>query len=291
MREALYAAVAMLAAERDDVEVVVADMGSFRAFRDRHPDRFHNVGVSESLSVGVAAGLASEGKKVFLYSVAGFTLYRAFEQIKFAVGYWAQDVTITATGFGWRYFQIGRGHRTPDDVALMRLVPNMRVCAPATEKSLHRLILEGGKGPRFIRLGEGLPEVPVQIPSKGRLATVIALGEAYLRLVRPVQQVRDAGHDVGLIAAEYLDPEWLASVTTVRDRLVVVEDHVASGGLADALRTAGRHVIAHHHLPVDVDQIASSEEDLLRLYGFREQDLTTWLLQYFESLPRSLRSG
>ncbi len=285
MRATLYEAVADIAAKRDDVAVVTADMGSFKRFREIASGRFFNVGVAEQFSVSFAAGLASEGYKVFLYTVAGFTLYRAWEQLKFTVGYWRQDVTVLGTGFGWRYFLIGRGHRTPDDLALMRLIPNMRALAPATDASLRAMIADPTPGPRFIRLGEGLPSGPPP-PSTGTVVAV-GLGEAWARLRAPVQTLRAQGADLGLVAIEDLDgPEVVALAASGRP-LLVVEEHVAIGGLGDALRRAGGYVAGHKHLPINVDLITASEDDLLAAYGFRACDLEEWLQRQLNHYPAS----
>jgi transketolase len=275
MRDTLDVALAGRAARDGSVVLVTADLGSFRTFRSVAPERFFNVGVSEPLSVSFAAGLASEGWAVFLYTVAGFTLYRAWEQLKFAVGYWRQDVTVIGTGFGWRYHMIGHGHRTPDDIAMARLIPNMRVLAPATDDSLRAMVAEGTGGPRFIRLGEGL-RVSKAPPRDGSVV-VAALGDTWVRCIDPVTELRTKGADLGLVAIEDFDDPHLVELTSSRTPIIVVEDHVSIGGLADRLRSLGGNVVAHHHLPINVSRITDTEEDLLAAYGFRTCDLTTWL--------------
>jgi len=275
MRDTLDAALAERAAHDESVVLVTADLGSFRRFRAVAPERFFNVGVAEPFSVAFAAGLASEGRAVFLYTVAGFTLYRAWEQLKFAVGYWRQDVTVIGTGFGWRYHIIGHGHRTPDDIALARLVPNMRVFAPATDDSLRSMVANGTGGPRFIRLGEGL--VAGNAPPSDGAVVVAALGDTWVRCIDSIAELRGRGADVGLVPVEDFDDPFLIELSGSGKPILVIEDHVSIGGLADRLRSLGGHVVAHHHLPIDVTRIADSEEDLLAAYGFRTCDITTWL--------------
>lgn len=281
MRIALRDALAKLALERSDIALVTSDLGSFTQFRDVAPDRFFNVGVAEPLSISFAAGLASEGFKVFVFSVAGFTLYRAWEQLKFAVGFWQQDVTLIGTGFGWRYYMIGRGHRTPDDLALMRLIPNMQILAPATEGSLRTMLTENTTGPRFIRIGEGLQ--PGTLPPTSGASIVAALGETWVRLIEPVHKARAAGHNVGLVPVEELEGDHVQTLAASGRPLLVVEDHIAFGGLGDCLRCLGGNVVAHHHLPNDVGFVKATEDDLLAAYRFREIDLTEWLLKQLSS--------
>jgi len=284
----LDVALAERAVKDESVVLVTADLGSFRTFRGVAPERFFNVGVAEPLSVSFAAGLASEGLAVFLYTVAGFTLYRAWEQLKFTVGYWRQDVTVIGTGFGWRYHIIGHGHRTPDDIALARLVPNMRVLAPATDDSLREMVAEGTGGPRFIRLGEGLKVD--EAPPRDGAVVVAALGDTWVRCIDPVTALRTQGADLGLVAVEDFDDPRLVELSSSGTPIVVVEDHVSIGGLADRLRSLGGHVVAHHHLPINVTRITDTQEDLLATYGFRTCDLTAWLAKVLNMIDRGGRT-
>ena len=286
MRDTLDAALAERAARDESVVLITADLGSFRTFREVAPQRFFNVGVAEPLSVSFAAGLASEGFTVFLYTVAGFTLYRALEQLKFAVGYWCRDVTVIGTGFGWRYHIIGHGHRTPDDIALARLVPNMRVLAPATDDSLRAMVAVGTGGPRFIRLGEGIKAG--KAPSRDGAVVVAALGDTWVRCIDPVTELRAQGADIGLFAVEDFDDPRLVELSSSGRPIVVVEDHVSIGGLADRLRSLGGLVVAHHHLPINVARIANTQEELLAAYGFRSCDLTTWLTNVLGKMRQGL---
>ena len=197
------------------------------------------------------------------------------EQLKFAVGYWRQDVTVIGTGFGWRYHIIGHGHRTPDDIALARLIPHMRVLAPATDDSLRGMVATGTGGPRFIRLGEGLKVG--HAPPRDGAVVVAALGDTWARCIDPVTELRAQGVDLGLVAVEDFDDPGLIELAGSGIPIVVVEDHVSIGGVADLLRSLGGHVVAHHHLPVDVARITDVEDQLLAAYGFRSQDLTAFL--------------
>lgn len=272
MRKELYEVMTVLAERDPSLMLVVADLGTFGTFRSRFPSRFVNVGVAEPNSAGIAAGLASQGHRVFLYGVAGFTLYRAFEQIKFSIGYWNQRVCILGTGFGWRYFQIGRGHHAADDIALMRLVPNMRLFTPVDASSLSRILIREPVGPCYIRIGEGGNAGAFDfLPATGSEATVVALGEIAWQCSVAVRALRNDGIDVGLVAIESLQGDdvraKLEGVSATR-RIVVVEDHVAVGGLGSIVRDMGFPVARHVHLPTEVDAVTRSKDALLRHYGF-----------------------
>lgn len=286
MRSVLYQTLADLAAEDASVYVVVADLGSFTLFRERFPERFINVGVAEPNSVGVAAGLASEGKRVFLYGVAGFTLYRGFEQIKFSIGYWKQPVCIIGSGFMWRFHRIGRGHHTSDEIALMRLIPNMDIVAPADSSMLPALLRARRDCPVFIRLGEGSDfETTNDIPPFGEDVCVLALGEVSKRCAEAVRRLRRDGLDIGLQAVENIGMQPIAEILALVPefaRIVVVEDHIAVGGIGSMVLELGYSVANHIYLPVNVERITRNEDELLKHYGFdttslvRAFDPTSW---------------
>jgi transketolase len=286
MRAVLYDTLAALAEEDPSVYVIVADLGTFPMFRKRFPDRFINVGVAEPNSVGIAAGLASEGKRVFLYGVAGFLIYRGFEQIKFSIGYWNQPVCIIGSGFMWRFHRIGRGHHAADELALMRLMPNMRIVAPADVARLPDILRADQRGPIFVRLGEGLEIGSIDdIPSFGKDVCVFALGETTKRCVEAVRQLRHKGLDIGLKAVEEIGLQALAKTLSLMppsSQIVVVEDHVALGGIGSMVRELGYIVARHICLPVNVEYITRDEATLIAHYGFdtnsflAEFDPTNW---------------
>jgi len=257
----------------DSITVVVADLGSFKKFRSRFPDRFFNVGVAEANSVGVAAGLASEGRRVVLWGVAGFTLYRGLEQIKYCIGYWNVPVCIVGTGFGWRYHLIGRGHHCADDIALMRLVPNMKVRAPITERGLREALSAGRSGPCYIRLPERVYDGTPDLPDRTAGLNVLALGDMVARCAPLVRRLREQGRRIRLHAVEVLSEPAIAGLLDRLDetsRIVVVEDHVQLGGLGSLIRNAGRDVDRHLCVPVAVDILACHEAEFAGALGMDE---------------------
>jgi transketolase len=261
-------------AERDaSLMLIVADLGGFKSFRDRFPDRFINVGVAEQNSIGIAAGLASEGKRVFVYGVAGFTLYRAFEQIKFSIGYWNQKVCIIGSGFGWRFHQIGRGHHAVDDIALMRLVPNMRILTPFDEERLPILLSSEPNGPLYLRLGDGIQGKSLAVTSRADITevSVLALGEMAKHCSAAASNLRSEGIDIRINPVEDLRigsiDRMLRDLGTVKKR-IVVEDHIALGGLGSIIRDLGYPVDRHLCLPLNVEHITKTLDELIEYYGF-----------------------
>ena len=102
-----------------DLYFLHADMWSFKKFKERFPDRCINFGIQETNMVNVAGGLASQGKKVIIYGVAGFVYQRGYEQLKFSVANFGRDVTFVNAGHNGCYSKCGIGHLPDDDYRLM----------------------------------------------------------------------------------------------------------------------------------------------------------------------------
>lgn len=116
-----------------------------------------NVGIQEPNMVNIAAGLASQGKRVVVYGIAGFVLYKAYEQIKMNIKGWAEhhgSVVFVNAGRNGCYSICGRGHLVDDDQDLCMAL-EMDLYTPSNRKDFLRIVKEGlqRKGTRFIRLG------------------------------------------------------------------------------------------------------------------------------------------
>ena len=105
-------------------------VGTLDNFRTEMPDRFFMEGVSEGNIVGMAAGLALEGKIVYVNTIATFLTRRCFEQVVIDLGLHNVNVRLIANGGGVVYAPLGPTHLAIDDIAIMRTVPNMTIVAP-----------------------------------------------------------------------------------------------------------------------------------------------------------------
>ena len=166
-REALGETLIELVAEgRDDIVVLDADLAKATTtvkFKAKHPDRFFDVGVAEQNLIGTAAGLAVGGMTPFASSFAVFATGRAYDQVRNSVCYANLDVKIAATHAGVTVGPDGGSHQMLEDIALMRVLPNMRVLVPADYRSAKSAIRAAAStaGPFYIRLGR--PAVPVHL--------------------------------------------------------------------------------------------------------------------------------
>lgn len=125
--------------------------------REAMGSAFLNCGIAEALMTSVAAGIASEGKKVFTYSIIPFATFRCLEQIRNDICYHNKDVTIVGVGAGFGYGSLGATHHATDDLAAMWSLPNLQVFNPACiwqTKEVFELAWNS-PGPKYLRLGKG----------------------------------------------------------------------------------------------------------------------------------------
>ena len=133
MRDAFFDEVYVIACKDKQVMLLTADMSahSIERFKTDLPNQFINTGISEQNTISVAAGLALSGKKVFVYSIIPFITMRCYEQIKIDLRSMNLPVTIVGVGAGFSYAGDGPTHYAVQDIALMRILPKMKILNPS----------------------------------------------------------------------------------------------------------------------------------------------------------------
>src|ERR1700721_1337299 len=160
MRNTFSEALYKEATENPNIYLVVADIspaGSMSKFTTEYPERFINVGVAEQSMIGIAAGLALQGKQPFAYTIATFSLYRPFEMVRDDLGYQNLPVTVVGMGAGIIYSTLGGTHHTMEDIAIAGAIPNMQIiapCDPAACTHATRYCAAQKKGPIYLRIGK-----------------------------------------------------------------------------------------------------------------------------------------
>jgi len=160
MRDAFFDQVCEIGAVDKDVIILSNDMDvlSLKRFRENFPDQFINAGVAEQNMISIAAGLASTGKKVYVYGITPFVVFRCYEQIKFSICSMNLPVTIVGVGSGFSFGFDGPTHHAVHDVSVMRALPEMHVFNPSDEAlaAACAMVLDGFKSPSYIRLDKGV---------------------------------------------------------------------------------------------------------------------------------------
>ena len=136
--------------------LIVGDLGFnlVEPIYKSYPKNFLNVGIAEQNMAGIAAGIASEGYHVFIYSIANFPTFRCAEQIRNDIDYHNLNVTIVSAGAGLSYGSLGYSHHALQDYALMRSFPNMEIISPGDDNELQDGLSYSFKnpGPKYLRL-------------------------------------------------------------------------------------------------------------------------------------------
>lgn len=248
MRTAFIEGLVDLARNDERVVLVVGDLGYsvIEPFQAEFPERFFNAGIAEQSMMGMAAGLASEGFKVFVYSIANFPTFRCAEQIRNDIAYHGLPVTVISVGGGLVYGNAGYSHHAIQDYALMRVLPGMKILAPGDSTEVKFCLLEAlaSDGPKYFRLGSpNTPDLHEKLP-------IVEPGE-WLHAAGPKNSKKILLTTGGTLALaktwlempEYSDfalyslPIWgmefrKQQVDKIRelDKIITVEDHLFDGG-------------------------------------------------------------
>ena len=293
MRRAFSDALVKAAEDNPRIIFLTGDLGFgvFDEFIAKFPRRYVNVGVAEAQLVDCAAGLALEGWRPIVYSIASFMTGRAYEQIRLAVGYHGLPVLVVGAGGGYTYADAGVTHHAKEDLALMSLISGMTVVAPGDPNEVTALLPQLLKldRPSYIRIGRfGEPrfEAPAPIAvGRGRLlrrgerVAVLTTGNAVIWALEAVELLAKEGIRPALChfhTVRPLDVEALAAVVEWVDHLIVVEEHGAQGGLGAAIAgwcAANRTGPALHRLgPGDDLIIGNPKQAQLRKQGGFDAD-------------------
>jgi transketolase len=225
-------------------------VGTLDNFRKEMPERFFMEGVSEANIVGLAAGLALEGKIVYVNTIATFLTRRCFEQVVLDLGLHNVNVRLIANGGGVVYAPLGPTHLAIDDIAIMRAVPNMTVVAPCDADEMARLMPRtvDHHGPIYIRLGKGgdpIVSSDAHPFSIGRAIPMLT-GDDVLMLTTGITlkialeaaaSLKSDGIDAAVLhmpTVKPFDVETFLSFARRVDAIVSIEEHSVVGGLGGA---------------------------------------------------------
>ncbi|MEI8301588.1 MAG: transketolase C-terminal domain-containing protein [Chlamydiota bacterium] len=268
------------ALKREDIWLLTADLGySFvEKFADACPDRFINMGVAEQNMVGVAAGLAMMGKKVFIYSIVNFITFRCLEQIRQDICYHGLDVTVVGVGAGFAYGDAGYSHHALEDIAIMRVLPSISIFSPADKGEVEDVMqwLCSYKGPAYLRLGKASERLyekkainqlmnPIEVQS-GVDLVLLSTGAALSMCLKVAQQLPEYSVGVWSFPCIYpLNDKFVKSIVNQANYVISVEEH-GEGGFATLLLECfyreKLHVAfdAMYYAKASIKQAGSTEE-------------------------------
>jgi len=276
--------------------------GVLDEFSQKLPDQYINSGINEQSMMGMAAGLASQGFRPFVYSIANFPTFRALEQIRNDVCYMKNPVTIVSVGAGLGYGPHGYSHHAVEDLAVMRVLPGMRIFSPAdpfeTEYCLERILLE--KSPAYLRLGKGgegkLSEnfsheaSSPFVHSLGKDGTICWTGGIGSRAHAAKKLLADVGISVNMISVPEISDEILLRILNQFGALPILtlEEHILNGGfgswILEVANTKGMPTqIKRMGIPAFTNNLIGSQEYLIDASGMSPQQISSEFVQLLKS--------
>lgn len=265
-RESYGKALAVLGEQRPDVVVLDADLsGSTKTalFHKRFPDRFFNMGVAEANMIGTAAGLSFTGLTVFCSSFAMFATGKAYEQIRQELALPVANVKVCATHAGITTGEDGASHQMLEDLAIMRVLPNMRVIVPADGNEAEQVVraVAESPGPAYVRLSR--LATPLCLPDDYRFElgravvlrdggdlTLAATGVCVIEALNAAETLASQGIDARVInvsTIKPLDVDTLVTAARETGAVLSVEEHQRAGGLGGAIAEA---LVEHCPVPM-----------------------------------------
>ncbi len=245
-----------LADQEPNLVVLDADLSGStmtKEFAAAHPDRFFDMGIAEANMVGVAAGLATCGKKPFVNSFAMFAAGRAWEQVRNSVAYPCLNVKVVGSHGGLSVGEDGATHQCIEDLAIMRAIPNMTVLCPCDGYEMREAVraLLAYEGPAYMRLGRLAVETVTDrvegyqfaigkgaLLRDGQDVTVVAVGMMVQMALQAAEQLAGEGISVRVIdmhTLKPLDTEILLTAARETGCVVTTEEANVIGGLGSAV--------------------------------------------------------
>lgn len=256
MRKTFVDTLTELSRKDDKVMCVIGDTGFsvFEEYEKEFGNRFVNVGIAEQNFVSFGAGLAAMGMKPFIYNVASFMCYRAFEQIELDVCYQENPVVLVGVGGGHAYATAGPTHHAYWDVAMMAQLPNMTVLCPADPVEMEACVKAAYElnRPVYIRIGRSVDPVihtepidfkigmGIQIVD-GKDAVIVATGTVVKDAVKAAEILSGYGIQLAVYSMPSIKPfddELINELSERYDKIYSLEEHSIKGGLADAIKSA-----------------------------------------------------
>jgi transketolase len=253
MRNAFAAEFTELAERDESLVLLMADIGNhlFDRYRERYPDRFYNCGVAEANMIGVAAGLASCGLRPVCYTITPFATTRCLEQIRVDLCYHHMPAIVVGTGAGLSYASLGATHHSCEDIAMLRVLPGIKVLCPGDPLEVRACLRAAVKtdGPVYMRIGKkGEPAVHEEIPEirigqcivikEGTSVGLLNAGNTLPLAVQAATKLGSLGFSTEVASfhtVKPLDESYLADAFNRFQLIATLEEHSTLGGLGGSV--------------------------------------------------------
>ena len=236
-------------------------VGTLRKFKEEIPERFFMEGISEANIIGMATGMAMEGKIVYVNTIATFITRRCFEQNVIDLGLHNVNVRLIGSGGGLVYAPLGPTHLAIEDLTIMRAIPNMTVIAPADADEMRRLmpLTINYQGPIYIRLAKGYDPIvttdnltfeigKAMLMHEGNDALVVTTGITLQIALDAAVELYKQGISLAVLHVHTIKPLDYESILSQAKKvsiIVTIEENTILGGLGSAVA----EIIAEANFP------------------------------------------
>ena len=252
-----------------DYYLIVADLGKFPKMETTK--RYINVGLSETLLVNTALGLALTGKHVYIYSVAGFVLYRALEQLKLNINntttYGNKKIHITFLngGAGFLYKNTGNGHFLLDDIVLVtKILPNFNIYIPYDEYTTIQCLNKSHTALNYIRLCPDDSIKKCELISTPNQLTILTFGWL-------VNKINNLNLNINIypIVNFYLD------IKRVKNKYIAIYDNINISCISNTINCIKTLNINNKYCD---DIFSNSRQEILTHYGLSDTQLISFIM-------------
>lgn len=278
-----------LGKERGDIVVLDADLSTSTRTADfaaAFPERFFNCGIAEQNMMDTAAGLAVSGKTVFVSTFAVFGTGRCYDQIRQSIAYPNLNIKIVASHAGITVGGDGASHQIVEDIALMRVLPNMNVIVSADSSETYKVVksIANSKGPVYVRIGRA--DVPTitdaatpfdinkaPVMRDGKDVTLIGCGIMVSKCLEAAEELQKHGVDarvVNLHTIKPLDEKTIVRAARETGGVVTAEEHSVMMGMGSAVALV---LVENFHIPMkrvkipDIFGESGACDELMTKYG------------------------
>ena len=289
--------------DRDIVAVTTDARGSvtLNDFAKELPAQFVECGIAEQDAVGISAGLAHSGKKVFVCGPACFYVARSLEQVKVDLAYSRNPVKILGVSGGVAYGALGATHHSLHDIAALRTFPGMNIVLPCDARQTARLVklLVDYPEPVYVRVGRAaVPDVygddsfPMEFGKANMLAdgrdlTIIGTGETVYHACQAALRLKEHGIQARVLDMAFIKPcdeEAIRKAAADTGHIITVEEHSRFGGLGALVA----EVLAEYPVPIkilgipDEDVIHGTSREIFAHYGLDTDGIVKAALEFLK---------
>ncbi len=278
MRDSFVKTLLAEAKKNPNIVLITGDLGFgvLDDFQKELPGQFINSGVNEQTMMGMAAGIASTGKRVFVYSIGNFPTLRCIEQIRNEVAMMNNSVVVVSVGAGYAYGSQGYTHHALEDLAIVRALPNMDVISPCdpreTEALTHYLV--NSEKPSYLRLGKSnekhiftnTPDITAgkfNILKAGSHGSILATGSVCNVALEAAGILATRGLNIAVFSVPFISNIDLNALQEISNNgpIVTLEEHSYRGGFGSAIL----EFCSRNKIKAEITLIAADQNNLSQI--------------------------